>query len=465
MSYRYLPQPSRESTMVPNQIASEHDLVMDANEVRGESGQNHRLRGETGSTYPQYQFVEHFVAPLMHPLARPSKKLKVRHADASTHHYDQSLQWSQSSTQHQFSASSEIPAEFSYPPPGNIRSSPITMDPPVAQELIPSSALARNTASDSSVPLQNPYSTSRGLRQFSMKVCEKVEEKGTTTYNEVADEVNIRCFCAIHAGLFWLSNLDLAIPHFTLLTDSLFRLKSKLVRELKQAEEVISAATIARGDVQGTNKINKSSKKSSKKSSSSSRTKQNHDDKNIRRRVYDALNVLMAMDIITKNKKEITWRGLPGSAAVHQDHLGDGSGMRDGGEGRQLEGLGRRQRMQQLQAETSKRLDAIRTKRECLQELIAQSVSFQNLLGRNYAKELEELRQLTKQINSGKESVNLKVKEVKSEKIPLPFIIINTDSKAVVQCEISSERTNVSFDFSQPFEINDDNEILKRLGM
>ncbi|KAJ8440336.1 hypothetical protein Cgig2_012772 [Carnegiea gigantea] len=36
-----------------------------------------------------------------------------------------------------------------------------------------------------------------------------------------------------------------------------------------------------------------------------------YDEKNIRRRVYDALNVLMAMDIISKDKKEIQWRGLP----------------------------------------------------------------------------------------------------------------------------------------------------------
>ena len=36
------------------------------------------------------------------------------------------------------------------------------------------------------------------------------------------------------------------------------------------------------------------------------------DQKNIRRRVYDALNVLMAMDIIAKDKKEIRWLGLPG---------------------------------------------------------------------------------------------------------------------------------------------------------
>ncbi|KAK8662969.1 hypothetical protein V6N13_024855 [Hibiscus sabdariffa] len=61
----------------------------------------------------------------------------------------------------------------------------------------------------------------RGLRQFSLKVCEKVESKGRTTYNEQYDE------------------------------------------------------------------------------------------KNIRRRVYDALNVLMAMDIISKDKKEIEWKGLP----------------------------------------------------------------------------------------------------------------------------------------------------------
>ena len=29
----------------------------------------------------------------------------------------------------------------------------------------------------------------KGLRHFSMKVCEKVQAKGTTSYNEVADEL------------------------------------------------------------------------------------------------------------------------------------------------------------------------------------------------------------------------------------------------------------------------------------
>ena len=29
----------------------------------------------------------------------------------------------------------------------------------------------------------------KGLRHFSMKVCEKVQKKGVTSYNEVADEL------------------------------------------------------------------------------------------------------------------------------------------------------------------------------------------------------------------------------------------------------------------------------------
>ena len=81
------------------------------------------------------------------------------------------------------------------------------------------------------------------MRYFSMKVCEKVKEKGTTTYNEVADE---------------------------------------LVNE---------------EDKNNTN--------------SKSNDSPNCDQKNIRRRVYDALNVLMAMEIISKDKKDIRWMGLP----------------------------------------------------------------------------------------------------------------------------------------------------------
>ena len=210
---------------------------------------------------------------------------------------------------------------------------------------------------------------------------------------------------------------------------------------MMQAEEAIQMTAIANGD----EPVEASTTKST-----SVKNKLNHDDKNIRRRVYDALNVLMAMDIITKNKKEITWRGLPGSTV--QDHLGDGSGNSD--DKRKVNGLSRCQRVQQLQVEVKKRQEDIRKKKECLQELMVQNVCFQNLLGRNYTRDFAKYAQSADAHEADK-----------NEKIPLPFIIINTDSKAVVQCEMCTRRTNVSFDFNLPFEINDDNEILKRLGM
>ena len=83
------------------------------------------------------------------------------------------------------------------------------------------------------------------------------------------------------------------------------------------------------------------------------------------------------------------------------------------------------------------------------------------MLGRNYTRDFAESRRTQ---NKHAQSADAH-EDNKNEKIPLPFIIINTDSKAVVQCEMCPRRTDVSFDFSLPFEINDDNEILKRLGM
>ncbi len=45
------------------------------------------------------------------------------------------------------------------------------------------------------------------------------------------------------------------------------------------------------------------------------------DEKNVRRRVYDALNVLMAMEIISKEKKEIRWVGMPSNATEELSNL------------------------------------------------------------------------------------------------------------------------------------------------
>lgn len=209
----------------------------------------------------------------------------------------------------------------------------------------PSSISASGSASNKRAKA-SPSSdkANRGLRHFSMMVSKKVEEKGTTTYNEVADE-----------------------------------LVKKVISERKKEDP--------------TGKF---------------------DEKNIRRRVYDALNVLMALDIITKDKKEITWNGLPAS---------------------------RKQSLDSLKDEIEHREQQLKHKRDALRDLLVQQVCFRNLVMRNMSQPIPE------------------------ERIPVPFIVVNTHSSSVIQCDMSRDRTDVMFDFTMPFEINDDNTILKKMGM
>ncbi|XP_041354163.1 transcription factor Dp-1-like isoform X2 [Gigantopelta aegis] len=188
----------------------------------------------------------------------------------------------------------------------------------------------------------------KGLRHFSMKVCEKVQLKGVTSYNEVADE---------------------------------------LVTEFSDPRNMASPSD-------GIN--------------------------NIRRRVYDALNVLMAMNIISKEKKEIKWIGLPTNSA---------------------------QECTNLEVEKQRRLERIKHKTQQLQELILQQIAFKNLVNRNH--DVEKFH--------GPPAAN--------SAIQLPFIIVNTSKKTVIDCSISNDKYEYLFKFDNTFEIHDDIEVLKRMGM
>ncbi|XP_067007770.1 transcription factor Dp-1 isoform X2 [Anabrus simplex] len=191
----------------------------------------------------------------------------------------------------------------------------------------------------------------KGLRHFSMKVCEKVRKKGTTSYNEVADE---------------------------------------LVAEFTNPNLMTSP------------------------------TDQQYDQKNIRRRVYDALNVLMAMNIISKEKKEIRWLGLPTNSL---------------------------QECLNLEKDKLRRMERIKFKTQQLHDLIMQQISFKNLVERN--------RQMEKQVGV----------PPPNSAIQLPFIIVNTSKKTVIDCSISNDKMEYLFKFDDKFEIHDDIEVLKRMGM
>jgi hypothetical protein len=190
-----------------------------------------------------------------------------------------------------------------------------------------------------------------------MKVCEKVKQKGTTTYNEVADE---------------------------------------LVAEFS-ADPVASRAAFQGGYMPG--------------------DQEPFDQKNIRRRVYDALNVLMAMNIISKEKKEIKWIGLPTNAA---------------------------QECAEIEQEKQKKMERIAVKKQQLRDLLLQQIAFKNLVERN-------------KMQSTLPNVNAIIN--------LPFIVVNTDKKTVIDCSISNDKTEYLFNFDNTFEIHDDIEVLKRMGL
>uniref|UniRef100_A0A915HSC9 Uncharacterized protein n=1 Tax=Romanomermis culicivorax TaxID=13658 RepID=A0A915HSC9_ROMCU len=172
---------------------------------------------------------------------------------------------------------------------------------------------------------------SKGLRHFSTKVCEKVREKGVTNYNEVADE---------------------------------------LVQEYFESSVIDS------------------------NNNNNNQEKQLYDQKNIRRRVYDALNVLMAMNIITKEKKEIKWVGLPTSTVQERQKLVD---------------------------EKLKLQERIKQKAELLQDSIIQLVATKSLIERNKMMENAHGRPPSHTILS------------------LPYVVVTTDKKTEVDCSISPD--------------------------
>ena len=203
--------------------------------------------------------------------------------------------------------------------------------------------------------------TEKGLRHFSLRVCQKVEDKGRTTYNEVADE---------------------------------------LVAEL----------VVEKADQQGPPSVSKSD------------TKQ-YDEKNIRRRVYDALNVLMALDVISKEKKDITWRGLPDS---HD------------------------QQVEQLKLQEQQSNARIEKKRGYLKELVEQYDALTALLKRN-------MNNPSPLLTNGQQNTN---------SVALPFLLVQTRNDAQVEVEMSDDMQTVSIDFdTTPFEVHDYFYVLKNMKL
>jgi len=143
------------------------------------------------------------------------------------------------------------------------------------------------------------------------------------------------------------------------------------------------------------------------------------DDKNIRRRVYDALNVLMATGIITKSEKKIIWSGASDIASIDT---------------------------QALEQEKLSTIEERNRKREELREL-------------------ENLEHVYKTLSLRNIQIPTYNSSPHEERIYLPFIVVLTSNTTQILCEVDNSRTSYFFEFSQPFEIHDECEIFRGMGL
>ncbi|KAI7840071.1 hypothetical protein COHA_006201 [Chlorella ohadii] len=205
---------------------------------------------------------------------------------------------------------------------------------------------------------EEPLGKASALRHFSLKVCEKVESKIDTSYEEVANE---------------------------------------LIADI--------AAEVAAGTAEAAT-----------------------DEKNIRRRCYDALNVLEAIGMITKTKKSIRWKGWP-------------------------TGLGRSAE-ERLRSERLRAMERLDQKRQLLEDAIQKCYCLSNLVSRNHAVPLPVLLRMQE---SGQRVPN---------PLKLPFILVRTDKDAELHVDISPDNLQADIDFgSWPFAILDDDQVMKLLDL
>jgi len=125
------------------------------------------------------------------------------------------------------------------------------------------------------------------------------------------------------------------------------------------------------------------------------------------------LNVLSAMDIIRKVKKEIRWVGLPENSDMQ---------------------------LQTKEDELLSLSDRVQKKEEFLHELQSQLQLYKTLIDRNTKHPVPT-----------------------EDKLALPFIIVNSDNRSRIDLRVSADRTEYVFDFTNPFEIRDDPEILSMI--
>ncbi|CAF0792008.1 unnamed protein product [Adineta steineri] len=192
---------------------------------------------------------------------------------------------------------------------------------------------------------------SKGLRYFSKKVCNKVQAKKITSYNEVATEL---------------------VGEYTI----------EEKRSIQLPENELA-----------------------------------YEQKNIRRRVYDAINVLLAMNIIVKDKKDIRWVGFPVNALFE---------------------------CELIDKKIIEIKETIQDKVRLVEEALLKQVALRNLIRRN-----QQRKQMIQMNNM----------------CSLPFYAFGTSNGVAIESAFSSDGRDTIVTFDRRVKIINETDCLHKLGL
>eukprot|EP00465_Bigelowiella_longifila_P011624 CAMPEP_0185275864 /NCGR_PEP_ID=MMETSP1359-20130426/54912_1 /TAXON_ID=552665 /ORGANISM="Bigelowiella longifila, Strain CCMP242" /LENGTH=183 /DNA_ID=CAMNT_0027869351 /DNA_START=107 /DNA_END=658 /DNA_ORIENTATION=+ len=155
-------------------------------------------------------------------------------------------------------------------------------------------------------------------------------------------------------------------------------------------------------------------------------------EKSIRRRIYDTINVLMALGLVEKTKQHIEWKGSASHSKLTDSDRGQAADMK-----RQI----------------SQATIRIRQKRKQLEDEELQYVRTKTLLDRNEGICSGHTRSKRRRVNKGELA-----------RIHFPFLLVRTSNQADVQCVRTPDLQRCSLNASKDVDIYNDYDILSLMA-
>ena len=192
----------------------------------------------------------------------------------------------------------------------------------------------------------------------------------------------------------------------------------------------------------------------------SRKLRMNFDFKNVQRRVYDALNVLTALDMIKKDRNKIEFVrdinevfGGPQKPDGIQTNIGK-SDVRETKNSSKLKQL--RKQKEMIEAN-------LKQKKQYFDELIIQVAMLKKLVRRNSKTEDEETMMNTpdKEMNDPQWLDHFQ----SNSKIHLPFLVLDFPKNSNLEILMDEEHTNMILLSNSPWQLYNDNHVLLNSGL